>query len=137
VSRTSIIVVILAVSPFLLPAQEQKKQEPKTQEVEPPDEAETAKSKKTEYEFNPIQSGKELQIGNFYWKKGSYKSAKTRFDEATKWDPGNAEAWLRLGDACDKLKDGKGAQAAWSKYLELAPDAKLADAIRKKLAKSK
>jgi tetratricopeptide (TPR) repeat protein len=139
VSRTWIPVVILALSLCRLPAQEkkdEKKQEPpKTQEAEPPEEDESMKSSaKKEYTFNPIQAGKEVQIGNFYFKKGSFKSAKTRFEEATKWDPGYAEAWLRLGDANEKLKDEKAMRDAYSKYLELAPDAKPAAAIRKKLA---
>ena len=118
-----------------MPAQAPKKQEPpKTQEVEPPEEDEAAKTEKKEYTLNPIQAAKELQIGNYYFKKGSYRSAKNRFEEATKWDPGSAEAWLRLGDACEKLKDHKAAREAFGKYLELAPDAKPAAAVRKKLA---
>ncbi len=110
-----------------------EQQQPSQEEQVPPEEDEGAKVK--EYAFNPLQSQKEVQIGNFYWKKGSYKAATLRFREATKWNPGNAEAWLRLAEAEEKQKDEKGAREAYGKYLELEPDAKNAAAIKKKLAR--
>jgi tetratricopeptide (TPR) repeat protein len=91
----------------------------------------------TDYSFNPLQAQKEVQTGNFYFKKGSYRAAAGRFLEATKWNDGYAEAWLRLGEAEEKLKDPKAAKDAYSKYLEAAPDAKNAAEIRKKLDKLK
>jgi predicted TPR repeat methyltransferase len=60
-----------------------------------------------------------------------------RFTEATKWNDGNSEAWLRLGETEEKLKDPKTAKEAYTKYLELASDAKNAGEIRKKLQKLK
>ena len=54
---------------------------------------------------------------------------------ATKWDPGSAEAFLKLGEADEKLKDRDGAREAYTKYLALAPDAKNAAEIKKKIAK--
>jgi tetratricopeptide (TPR) repeat protein len=102
------------------------------QEQEPPEEDETLAAKK-EYTFNPLQATKEIQIGNFYFKKGSYRAAAQRFREATRWNPGEADAWLRLGEASEKLKDRKAAKEAYAKYLELSPDARNASAIRKKI----
>jgi predicted TPR repeat methyltransferase len=60
-----------------------------------------------------------------------------RFREATKWNETNSEAWLRLGDAEEKLKDTKAAKEAYSKYLEMASDAKNSAEIRKKVQKLK
>jgi tetratricopeptide (TPR) repeat protein len=90
-----------------------------------------------EYSFNPLQAEKDLQVGNYYFKLGKYRSAAFRFREATKWNEGNSEAWLRLGVAEEKLKDPKAAKEAYTKYLELASDAKNASEIRKKLEKLK
>lgn len=101
---------------------------------EPPEEDESLKPK--EYGFNPLQAAKEIKVGEFYFKKGNYKAAALRFDEATKWDPSSPEAFLKLGESLEKLKDAGGAKAAYRKYLELAPDAKNADAIRKKIQRS-
>jgi tetratricopeptide (TPR) repeat protein len=109
--------------------------EPKPREqaapVEPAEEDEAFKKK--EYAFNPLQAEQELKVGGFYFKKGSYKAAAARFEEATLWNPGSTEAWLRLGEAREKLKDAKGARLAFEKYLELAPDGKEAKDVRKKL----
>lgn len=99
--------------------------------VEPPEEDESFKTK--EYAFNPLQATQEIKIGLFYMKKGSFKAAARRFEEATKWDPNSAEAFLRLGEAREKLKDKGGAKQAYEKYLELEPESKLAPAIKKRL----
>ena len=89
------------------------------------------------YGFNPLQAQKEIRTGNYYFKKGSYRAAASRFTEATKWNSNEPEAWLRLGDAQEKLKDHKAARDAYMKYLALAGESKIADEIRKKLEKLK
>jgi len=91
----------------------------------------------TEYSFNPLQAEKDLKVGNYYWKQGKYRAAEARFREATRWNEGYGEAWLRLGEAAEKLKDSKQAREAYSKYLEVASDAKNASEIRKKLERMK
>jgi Tfp pilus assembly protein PilF len=105
------------------------------QEQAPPEEDESLSVK--EYSFNPLQATKEVQVGNYYFKKGSFRAAAQRFREATKWNPGLAEAWLRLAETDEKQKDRKSAREAYQKYLELAPDAKNADDIRKRISKMK
>ena len=90
-----------------------------------------------EYSFNPLKSKKDVTVGEFYFKKSDFKAAAGRFREATKWNDSNAEAWLRLGDAEEKMHDTKAAREAWEKYLQLAPDAKNAAEVRKKLDRLK
>jgi tetratricopeptide (TPR) repeat protein len=89
------------------------------------------------FSFNPVQSQREVTAGLFYFKKGNYIAAASRFDEATKWNEGNAEAWLRLGEAQEKKSNAKAAREAYEKYLQLAPDARDAAEIKKKLEKLK
>jgi tetratricopeptide (TPR) repeat protein len=112
---------------------QEKKNPPPTKPVEPPEEDEALKPK--EYSFNPLQAEKEITAGNFYFKKGSYKAAAARFLEATRWNPGMAEAYLRLGEAEEKQKHKEDARKAYQKYLELAPDGKDAAAVKRKIAK--
>ena len=100
--------------------------------AEPPEEDQALVPK--EYSFNPLQAKAEVKIGDYYFKKGSYRAAAGRFLEATKWNPTFAEAYLRLGDAYEKMKDTKEARKAYQKYLELDPKSKDAPQIRKKLA---
>jgi tetratricopeptide (TPR) repeat protein len=90
-----------------------------------------------QYVFNPLQSNREILAGNYYFKKGNYKAAANRFLEATRWNGGNSEAWLRLAEAEEKNHDSKAAREAYAKYLELAPDSKNAAEVRKKLEKLK
>jgi tetratricopeptide (TPR) repeat protein len=120
-------------------ADDLKKERPKdttiTKEEVPKEEDENLGTK--EYSFNPIQAEKEVKVGEYYFKKGNYRAAAQRFREATKWNQGYGEAWLRLGETAEKQKDSKTAKEAYAKYLELAPDAKDASEIRKKVEKMK
>lgn len=100
-------------------------------EVEPPEEDEALKPK--EYSFNPLEAQKDLRTGDYYFRKGNFKAAAKRFEEASLYDPSLADAYLRLGDAREKLHDKKGAKVAYQKFLELKPDSKLAPAIKKKV----
>lgn len=120
-------------------ADDLKKERPKPpvsdQEEIPKEEDESLSVK--EYSFNPLQAQKEVRVGNYYFKKGSYRAAALRFREATKWNAGDAEAWLRLAETAEKQKDDKTLKEAYTKYLELASDGKNAAEIRKKLEKLK
>jgi tetratricopeptide (TPR) repeat protein len=91
----------------------------------------------TTYSFNPLQAKKDIEIGNEYAKKHSYRAAANRFLSATKYNDGDAEAWLRLGEMNEKLRDKTGAHDAYAKYLEIASDAKNAADIKKRLEKLK
>jgi tetratricopeptide (TPR) repeat protein len=91
----------------------------------------------TTYSFNPLQAKKDVEIGNEYAKKHSYRAAAGRFLSATKYNDGDSEAWLRLGEMDEKLHDKPGAHDAYAKYLEIASDAKNAAEIKKRLDKLK
>jgi tetratricopeptide (TPR) repeat protein len=136
-SRWRIALALISIALALTAATGAQQNPPKHEEEGqlPPEEDKTQIPK--EYSFNPVQSKKEATVGEFYFKKRDFKAAAGRFREATKWNEGNADAWLRLGDAQERMKDLRAAQQAWEKYLQLAPDAKGAVEVRKKLAKLK
>jgi outer membrane protein assembly factor BamD (BamD/ComL family) len=117
------------------PEEGREKQQPQDNIQLPPEEDKAAVPQ--QYAFNPLKSKQEVDVGEFYFKKGDYKAAAGRFTEATKWNDGNADAWLRLGSAEEKMNDAKAARAAWEKYLKLASTGKNADEVRKKLEKLK
>src|SRR3954447_19381897 len=111
--------VLLAVSPlFAFQPQLKKRGEttPAPQAVDknglPPEEDKSIAVK--EYAFNPLQAQKEIRTGNYYFKKGSFRAAAGRFEEATRWNDGDPEAWMRLGEAEEKLKDRQAAFKAYS-----------------------
>jgi tetratricopeptide (TPR) repeat protein len=90
-----------------------------------------------EFSFNPLEAEKWLKVGNYYFKMKKYRPAADRYRGATKWNEGYGEAWLRLAETEEKLKDLQAAKEAYNKYLEVAPDAKNAEEIRKKITKLK
>lgn len=117
---------------FAAPVSAQDPKPPATEQA-PPEEDENLRPK--DYAFNPLQAAKELTTGDFYMHKGKFQAAANRFLEATKWNPTLAEAFLKLGQAEEKNKDKKAAKDAYQHYLELAPDARNAKEIQRKIEK--
>lgn len=111
----------------------QKPPQPAVTPPEPPEEDESLAPKV--YALNPVQSKKEIMVGDEYFKKSNYSAAANRYLEASRWDPGSAEAFLKLGEAREKLRQYGRARDAYLKYIELAEDPKEKDAIQKKMAK--
>src|SRR5579864_6796901 len=58
-----------------------------------------------EYSFNPLQSQKDVSVGNQYFKNHRFRAAELRYTSATRWNDGNADAWLHLGEVEERLKD--------------------------------
>lgn len=88
----------------------------------------------TNYAFNPIQAKKDLKVGKFYAKRGSYRAAAGRYLEATKWNPLYAEAHWRLGEARELLGQGPQALDSYLSYLSLEPNGKQAAQVRARVA---
>jgi tetratricopeptide (TPR) repeat protein len=82
-----------------------------------------------------VQSKKEITAGDYYFKKPNYGAAAKRYLEATRWDPGSAEAFLKLAESREKLRQYGPAREAYLKYIDLTDDPKEKDAIHKKMDK--
>lgn len=119
------------------PKLERDRQPEKTSDKEtaPPEEDTTIGT--TQYSFNPLQAKKDIEVGNEYAKKHNYRAAANRYTSATRYNDGDAEAWLKLGETEEKLRDKDAARGAYQKYLDVASDAKNAGEIRKRLDKLK
>ena len=119
------------------PKLERERQPGKTSDKEtaPPEEDTTIGT--TQYSFNPLQAKKDIEVGNEYAKKHNYRAAANRYTSATKYNDGDADAWLKLGETEEKLKDKDAARGAYQKYLDIASDAKNASEIRKRVDKLK
>ena len=129
-SRCSIAFLALALS---LPAQQTPPPRP-ADDVQLPPEEDKSEAPKV-YVFNPLQSKKEVTVGEEYFKKGNFNAAANRFREATRWDDGNSTAWLRLAETQEKNHIAKEACEAYQKYLQVVPEAKNAGDIKKRAAK--
>ena len=87
------------------------------------------------YTLNPDKAAKEVRVGGFHMKRHNWNAAVARFQEAVKWNPKQADAWLKLGEAREKNGEATKALEAYRKYLELAPNDKKAREARKAVAR--
>jgi len=108
-------------------------QEP-PEEMNPPEEDESVAPKV--YPLNPLQSDRCIKIGNFYMHQGTmrgYRAALGRYEDATKYNPNSAEAFFKVAEAEEKLKNRDAARLAFQKVIQLAPESKLAQEAKRKL----
>ena len=125
----------LLFSPALVPQEQQKPAQP-PDEANPPEEDEAVAPEK--FVLNPLESERNVKVGNFYMHKGTpagYRAALARYERATKFNPSNAEAFFKIGEAEEKLKNRDAAKTAFQRVIDLAPDSKLAHEAKKKLDK--
>ena len=119
-------------------AQQQPQQNPPAEdEQNPPEEDESVAPEK--FVLNPLESERNIKVGNFYMHKGTtsgYRAALARYERAAKFNPNNAEAYFKVGEAEEKLKNKDKAKAAFERVIQIAPDSKLAHEAKKKLGKS-
>lgn len=108
-------------------------QNAKTQE-EPPEEDESLVPEN--FVLNPLESERNVRVGNYYWHKGKYRAAAGRYERATRYNPSSAEAFYKLGEAQQKLKNLDAARTAFRKVLQLAPESKLGQEAKKRLSKT-
>jgi tetratricopeptide (TPR) repeat protein len=77
--------------------------------------------------YVPPGAAKDVEIGNYYFRKGSYRAALSRFEEAAQADPTYAAAYLGLGKVYEKIGLKRKALDAYQKYLDDLPSEKDAE----------
>ena len=100
-------------------------------EENPPEEDESVAPEK--YVLNPLESERNVKVGNYYWHHGKFRAAAERYQRATKYNPSSPEAFFKLGEAEQKLNHADSARACFQKVVDLAPDSKLASEAKKKV----
>lgn len=85
--------------------------------------------------WDPLRAEKDLEVGQFYMKKGDLDAAIDRFQDATTAKPGYAVPFRFLGEAQEKKGLKKQALKSFQRYLDLYPRAEDGDKVRKKIDK--
>lgn len=85
--------------------------------------------------WDPLRAEKDIEVGQYYMRKGDVDAAIDRFQDATTAKPGYAIPFRYLGEAQEKKGLRKQAIASYSRYLDLYPHAGDGDKIRKKIDK--
>jgi len=85
--------------------------------------------------WDPLRAEKDLEVGQYYMKKGDVDAAIDRFQDATTAKPGYAIPFRFLAEAQEKKGLKKQAIKSYQRYLDLFPHAEDGDKVRKKIDK--
>jgi tetratricopeptide (TPR) repeat protein len=85
--------------------------------------------------WDPLRAEKDLEVGQFYLKKGDLDAAIDRFQDAAAAKPGFAIPYRYLGEAQEKKGDKREALKSYRRYLDLYPHAEDAKKVQKKIDK--
>lgn len=85
--------------------------------------------------WDPLRAEKDIEVGQYYMKKGDVDAAIDRFQDATVAKPGYAVPFKYLGEAQEKKGLKKPAIKSYQRYLDLYPKAEDAEKIKKKIEK--
>lgn len=106
----------------------------KKQDAQPKTDSAT-KSASDQPTWDPLRAEKDLEVGQYYMRKGDLDAAIDRFQDATTAKPGYALPFRYLAEAQRKKGLKKQAIKSYTRYLDLNPHAEDADKIRKKIDK--
>ena len=93
------------------------------------------KSAPDQPQWDPLRAEKDLEVGQFYLKKGDLDAAIDRFQDAAAAKPGFAIPYRYLGEAQEKKGDKREALKSYRRYLDLYPHAQDTKKIQKKIDK--
>jgi tetratricopeptide (TPR) repeat protein len=85
--------------------------------------------------WDPLRAEKDLQVGQFYMKRGDLDAAMDRFEDATKAKPGYAIPFRYMAEAQEKKGLKKQAIKSYQRYLDLYPHAEDGDKVRRRIEK--
>ena len=85
--------------------------------------------------WDPLRAEKDLEVGQYYMRKGDLDAAIDRFQDAALAKPGYAIPFRFLGEAQEKKGLKRDALKSYSRYLDLYPRAEDKEKITKKIEK--
>lgn len=119
------------------PAPEKPADEPPPAKKTPPKKnADTAaQSAPDQPTWDPLRAEKDLEVGQYYMRKGDLDAAIDRFQDATTAKPGYAIPFRYLGEAQERKRLKKQAIKSYQRYLDMVPHADDAEKVKKKIEK--
>ncbi len=85
--------------------------------------------------WNPYRAVKDDEVGDFYFKRGGYKAAIARYEDALQYKENDAVANFRLGQCYEKVDQPDQAIAHYKEYLRILPEGPEAKHARKAIEK--
>jgi tetratricopeptide (TPR) repeat protein len=72
--------------------------------------------------WNPMKAMKDVEVGDFYFKRKNYRAALDRYKEALYYKDNDAVASFRLAVCQEKLGDKAEAKKYFEQYLKILPE---------------
>jgi len=81
--------------------------------------------------WNPHKAAKDIEVGDFYFKRKNYRAAEDRYREALLYKENDAVATIRLAACLEKLNQPDEALKEYQNYLKILPHGPQAEEARK------
>ncbi|MGB9234458.1 MAG: tetratricopeptide repeat protein [Terriglobales bacterium] len=85
--------------------------------------------------WNPMKSAKDVEVGDYYFRRKNYKAALERYKEALYYKDNDAIATYRLAVCQEKIGNRDEARKNFEQYLKILPEGPLAKDARASLDK--
>jgi tetratricopeptide (TPR) repeat protein len=85
--------------------------------------------------WNPMKAIKDIEVGDYYFKRKNYKAALDRYKEALYYKNNDAVASFRIAVCQEKLGDKTEARKYFEQYLKILPEGPFAKDAHASLAK--
>ena len=87
--------------------------------------------------WNPLKAAKDIEVGDFYFKRKNYRAAESRYREALFYKDNDAVATYRLAVCLEKLDRPDEAREEYESYLRILPEGHEADHSKKAIERLK
>jgi len=87
--------------------------------------------------WDPHKAAKDIEVGDFYYKRKNYRAAGDRYKEALVYKPNDAIATFKLGECQEKTGNPQEAVTYYQAYLKILPHGPLAADAQKALDRLK
>lgn len=87
------------------------------------------------HRWDPHKAAKDIEVGDFYFKRKNYRAALARYQDALVWKNNDAMANFRMGQCFEKLDHPEEAASHYEEYLKILPHGPLSEDAHKALEK--
>ena len=85
--------------------------------------------------WDPHRAAKDIEVGEYYFKRKNYRGAESRFRDALLYKPNDALATFRMAQVFERTGRGSEARQYYADYLKILPHGPFAEEARKALEK--
>jgi tetratricopeptide (TPR) repeat protein len=117
----------------LSPPKDDAKNHPNSGVAASDPEAEASPDVQEMHPWNPYRAMKDDEVGDFYFKRKSYRAALARYQDALTWKEKDAVANFRIAQCYEKLDQPDQAIPHYQEYLKILPEGPFAKEAHKAL----